>query len=228
MRLPSGNLAVFSPPPHTPEVQETVQTLGTVKYLICPDLEHHIWLDVWNKEYPEAKVIGPDGLGQKRDKSDVAKIKFDVVFRSNDAESRKVDEEFDKEFNTAYVPEHANKELVFNFVRERTLIQADLFFNLPAIEQYSKSPENPHSGITTKAINAAGGTTGSALLWQQRLLWHMISIGNGNRGGFNKSVAAIDKWDFDRIIPCHGDVIETGGKGIFRRLFAWHLTAAEQ
>lgn len=202
--------------------------MGTVKYITCPDMEHHIWLGAWNKEYPTATVIGPEPLGQKRDKSDVEKVKFGVLFRPNDAGSRKVDEEFDREFNTAYVPEHANTELVFNFVREKTLIEADLFFNLPAIEQYSKSPENPHSGFATKAFCQVGGTTGNRLAWQQRFLWHALSIGKGDRAGFNKSVAAIDKWDFDRIIPCHGDVIESGGKGIFRRLFAWHLQAAGQ
>lgn len=33
----------------------------------------------------------------------------------------------------------------------------------------------------------------------------------------------INQWDFDRVIPCHGDVIETGAKGIFQNVFEWFL-----
>lgn len=33
------------------------------------------------------------------------------------------------------------------------------------------------------------------------------------------SVQVIASWQFDRIIPCHGDVIETGGKEAWRSAF---------
>lgn len=36
-----------------------------------------------------------------------------------------------------------------------------------------------------------------------------------------ESARVISAWDFDRIIPAHGDVIETGGKEIFNRLYGW-------
>jgi hypothetical protein len=41
-------------------------------------------------------------------------------------------------------------------------------------------------------------------------------------------MAKIDKWDFDRIVGCHGDVIESNGKGIFRHIMAWHLDLAKK
>ena len=68
-------------------------------------------------------------------------------------------------------------------------------------------------------------TAGSAI-WQKRFIWYGIS--SSDRSAFNKSIAAIDKWDFERIIPCHGDVIEKEGKGIFRKAFEWHLAAAKK
>jgi hypothetical protein len=33
----------------------------------------------------------------------------------------------------------------------------------------------------------------------------------------------INKWGFNRIIPCHGDVMEGDGKGIFEKVMKWHL-----
>ena len=37
-----------------------------------------------------------------------------------------------------------------------------------------------------------------------------------------------DVTNLDKIIPCHGDVIETGGKGIFDKIMQWHLEAAKK
>lgn len=179
----------------------------------------------WHQEYPEAKVLGPEGLPEKREKQDVEKVRFDHLFKTADEGRTTIDAEFDSEFDYTFVPEHANKELVFNYKRERTLIEADLLFNLPAIEQYSKSPESPHDGIATRLFNSINNIRGDAI-WQKRLMWHAIS--SPDRAGFNRKIAAIDKWDFDRIIPCHGDVIENGGKGVFRHVMQWHLEAAKR
>lgn len=225
MRLRSGALAVFSPVTLTAQVRETLNQMGEVKYITAPDMEHHIMLGPWHAAFPNAKIICPEGLPEKRAGSKEQHVRCDVVFQAAN-EKQTVDEEFDSEFDHEFVPGHANKELVFNFKRDRTLIEADLLFNLPADEQYSKSDENPRSGILSRFFTAMQGTTGGALMWQRRLIWYGISA--GDRTSFNKSIAKIDKWDFDRIIPCHGEVIETGGKGVFRDVMKWHLEALQK
>ncbi|KAK5241223.1 hypothetical protein LTR16_009609, partial [Cryomyces antarcticus] len=137
-RLNSGALAVFSPVALTPEVKKTISTLGEVKYITALDVEHHIFLGPWHKEYPDAKVMGPEGLAEKRAKSkDVENVPFSVVFSSKGDNA--VDADFDAEFQYEFVSAHPNKELVFNHIPDRTLIEADLMFNLPATEQFSKS-----------------------------------------------------------------------------------------
>jgi hypothetical protein len=137
--------------------------------------------------------------------------------------SVKVDEEFDANFDSIFVSSHANMELVYNFRPERTLIEADLMFNLPATEQMSRTNEKP--GILTKIFGALTHTRGEAL-GQRRMIWYGTSA--GDRKSFNQSVSAIAGWDFDRLIPCHGDVIETGGKGIFEKVMKWHLDQAQK
>ena len=97
-----------------------------------------------------------------------------------------------------------------------------MMFNLPANEQFSRTGEDPTSGTLTKIFTGFQNTVGLAT-WQRRFLWHIASA--GDREGFNQSVRKIAGWDFDRIIPCHGDVIESGGKGVFKRVFDWHLNA---
>lgn len=196
-------------------------------------MEHHIFLRDWHREFPDARVVAPEGLVEKYEKQGGSKVRFDSVFKAGqrqvlaggegaggEHEALSVDKEFDDEFDAEYVYAHANKELVFNFKREKTLVQADLMMNLPAIEQYAKSDENPHTGLFTKLFVGMAGTTGNALVWQRRLIWYGMAT---DKKAYGESVKRINEWDFDRIIPCHGDVIETGGKGIFRTVMKWFL-----
>jgi hypothetical protein len=118
-----------------------------------------------------------------------------------------------------------NKELVFCHKPSRSVIEADLMFNLPANEQYSKSDENPASGFLTKLFTSLQNTKGAAS-GQKRLIWYGTS--SSDRPGFNKSMVKINSWDFDRIIPSHGDVIETGAKGVFQKVMEWHLNGSKK
>ncbi|TKX20128.1 hypothetical protein C1H76_7628 [Elsinoe australis] len=219
VRMASGDLAVFSPVALTEEVKKQLADFGRLTHIVAPDLEHHIFLDEWHAAYPDAKVVGPDELKAKREKQG-SKVPFAYLWKKDQPPS--VDAEFDKEFEYEYVHAHPNKELVFNHKPSKTLIQADLMFNLPATEQMSKTGISATGGPLTKLFIALNSPEGSAI-WQKRFLWYAMS--SGDRPSFNKSIQKIDSWDFDRIIPCHGDVIESDGKGIFRKVFEWHLAA---
>lgn len=235
VKLSSGALAVFSPVALTPAVKDSMQSqLGTtdIRYITALDAEHHIFLESWHKAYPEAKILAPESLPSYRDKQGYFKIPEASwhLFKKADKDSLSVDAAFDKDFDMEFVDAHANKELVFNHRPTKTLIEADFLFNLPATEQHSRAgpngtPLDPTKGILNKIFNAINHTRGDAI-WQKRFLWYAIS--SSDRAGFNKSVAKIDKWDFDAIVPCHGDVIERGGKGVFQKVFGWHLAAAKK
>lgn len=230
VKLPDSSLAVFSPVALTGSVKQQMQEKlesTNVKYITALDQEHHIFLESWHKEWPEATVIAPDTLPALREKQGYFKIPDAnlKLFKPKDESSWTVDPVFDEAFDREYVSAHANKELVFCHKASRTLIEADLLFNLPATEQFSKTGVSATSGILTKILGALNSTKGEAI-WQRRLIWYGISA--GDRTGFNDSVSRIAKWDFDRLIPCHGDVIETGGKGIFEKVMQWHLEAAKK
>ncbi|KAI9676134.1 MAG: hypothetical protein M1817_000879 [Caeruleum heppii] len=221
VRLSSGSLAVFSPVALTPEVRDTLNALGNnVRYITALDIEHHIFLGEWHKAFPNARVLGPEGLPEKRAKQKELEVPFSHVLSQKNKDSLRVDSEFDRDFEYEYVGSHGNKEMAFNFRPDRTLIQADLMFNLPANEQYSRTGESATGGFLTRLFVGLMSTSGTAI-WQKRFLWYVASA--KDRPGFNQSISKIAKWDFDRIIPCHGDVVETGGKGIFQKVFEWHL-----
>jgi hypothetical protein len=227
VRLTSGALAVFSPVALTEATKAKVASLGgDVRYLVATDIEHHIFLSEWATAYPNAKLVGPEGLPEKRreakDDPKIGKEPFAVVFTKDNSRDVQIGDDFDADFDREYVHTHPNKELVFFYKPDRVLIQADLMFNLPAEEQYSRVPEElkPKPGALGKLFNSLQTTQGEAL-GMKRFLWYVIS--RGDRSGFNESVKRIASWEFDTIVPCHGETIVGNGKEVFEKVFAWHL-----
>jgi len=224
VKLQSGNVAVFSPVALTPTVKDTITKMGEVKYIAALDIEHHIHLGEWHAAFPNAKVIAMEGLKEKREKQKNEMVPFGAIFTEANRLAPTVDAEFDADFEVEYMPGHMNKELIFCHKPSKTLITADLIFNLPATEQFSKAG-GATDGILTKLFTAVNGTSGAAL-GQKRFQWYGLS--RGSRDQWAESTSRISKWDFDTIVPCHGDVIETGGKSIFEKVFEWHLAAAKK
>ncbi|KAL2023531.1 hypothetical protein VTK56DRAFT_2139 [Thermocarpiscus australiensis] len=230
VRLSSGALAVFSPVALTEATKAKVASLGgDVRYLVAPDIEHHIFLSEWAAAYPDAKLVGPEGLPEKRQKAHhadpkIGKEPFAVVVTRQNRRDVKVGEDFDRDFEMEYVPAHPNRELVFLYKPDKVLIEADLMFNLPAEEQYSRVPEGkkPRPGLLGRFFESMQTTKGEAK-GMKRFMWHAIS--RKDRKGFNESVQRIAQWDFETIVPCHGETIVGTGKEVFKKVFEWHLEA---
>ncbi|KAK2014073.1 hypothetical protein LZ32DRAFT_528997 [Colletotrichum eremochloae] len=229
VRLTSGALAIFSPVALTDAVRAKIaEKGGDLTYIVAPDIEHHIFLSEYKAAFPAAKLVGPDGLPQKRAKqAGDPKInpadEFAVVFKSGaDKRATAVGPDFDADFECEYVDAHPNKEIAFFYKPDRILIQADLLFNLPPTEQYSRAPEAERdtSGLANRLFGGLQTTQGD-LKWVRRFHWYVMS--SKDRPAFNESIQRIDAWDFDTIVPCHGDVIQGDGKQRFRNVFEWHL-----
>lgn len=220
VRMSSGSLAIFSPVALTDEVRSTVASKGgNVKYIIAPDFEHHIFIGPWAKAYPNAEVIGMEGLPEKREKdADTKGTKFHHVFSQSNKLDLRVSDEFHREFDVEFFHSHQNKELAFLHKPTRTMIEADLMFNLPATEQFSKSGVSPTGGLLTRLFAGVMHTRGD-MIWQKRFLWY--GAASQDRDAFAQSVSRIKGWDFDRIIPCHGEIIETGGRQKWDTLTSW-------
>lgn len=213
----------------TPSAQKRISELGTGKvgYIIAPDIEHHIFVSEWARAFPEAKIIGPEGLPEKRAKTHddrIGKEPFAVEFKAATKRQTTISPEFDADFEYEFVDAHVNKELVFFYKPDRVMIEADLFFNLPPTEQYSRATDEPKEGVLSRIFASFQSTQGEPTK-MRRFIWHLAS--RGDRKGFNDSIRRIDAWDFDTVIPCHGDTIVSNGKEVYRKVFDWHLRAKD-
>ncbi|KAJ6164506.1 hypothetical protein N7470_003178 [Penicillium chermesinum] len=195
VKLATGSLAIFSPVSMTPEVREVVQAQGgNVKYIIAPDMEHHLHITAWKNAFPEAAILAPEGLWEKRQKnSEYNDAPFQYVFKKEGSPPT-ISEEFDAEFDIEYVHAHGN-------------------------QQYSKTKDGSTANFLTRLFLPAM-SVGNPPTGQRRFIWYLATT---DRGAFQQSIRRIIRWDFDRLIPCHGDVIETGAKEVFQNVFAWFL-----
>jgi len=231
VKMTSGDLAVFSPVALTEEAKAKVAELGgNVAYIVALDFEHHIFLSEWLKAFPTAKLVGPEGLPEKRAKQNDPKIgsePFATVFTKDKKSTTRIGDDFDRDFDYEYVDGHANKEIVVNFRPDRTLIEADLFFNLPATEQYSRVPEEQKQagGFLARHFEGLQDPQGGNNKWMKRFNWFVLAK---DRASFNESIRAIAKWDFVNLIPCHGDVLEGNAKEVFQKTFEWHIEGKHQ
>ena len=100
-----------------------------------------MYLKAWKDVYPEAEVIGPQGLDVN-----LKNVKFDVLFTPET-----LDKSFgDGEILAHYFPGYDSKEIAFLHVASKTMLNADLAETLPAKEQYSQSGEDATTGFWTK------------------------------------------------------------------------------
>lgn len=95
------------------------------------------------------------------------------------------------------------REHLFCHRPTRTLFVADALFNIPT-----------PSGAIDRLIISAAQVGGRPRVC--RTFRTMIR----DREAFSESLAQVFKWDFDRIVPGHGDVIETGGKEVLRNAYS--------
>ncbi|KAN0063249.1 hypothetical protein ACQY0O_004413 [Thecaphora frezii] len=214
VKLRDGKVWVLASTPLDEPTKAKIEQMGEVAYLVAPDAVHHLFLPQYASAYPSAKVIGVEGLEEKR-----KDVKFDGIY-GRDPPSTSYG--FESEIQARYFPTFTNKDVAFNHIESRTLITADLLFNLPANEQYRNTAKGaPTSPIPFFNLIAGYLTPTSSI---HKAFLGLAGVGgtlpgvdkggskNERRKRFAQDAAEVAKWDFDRIIMCHGDVIETGGK----------------
>jgi hypothetical protein len=194
VRLADGSLFVNSAVRLDAETRGALDALGPVRAVVAPNKYHHLYVGDYLAAYPEAQVYAAPGLPVKR---------RDV--RSHGVLTDEAPPEWAGQIDQlVFRALSVTNDVVFCHRRSRTLIVADLVFNM------RQAP-----ALATRLffrLDDAYGKFGPSRLW--RLLMR-------DRITARAAVDRILTWDFDRVIMAHGDVLETGGHEAFRDSFAW-------
>ncbi|KAF8631490.1 hypothetical protein AX15_002377 [Amanita polypyramis BW_CC] len=222
IKMKDGGVWVLASTPLNAETRQKLDQLGPVRYIVGADAVHRLYLSEFKSAYPDAKLIAPQAaLLDYHDKN----LKFNGVWGRDppDTEYGFEDEAYQTLVSVSMFPEEMlilfqfsyfsrfrNKDVAFFHTDSKSLIEADLLFNLPCKEQYSKVKPLRHTHIL-------GAMAPSTWLHAQ-FTWRM----GEDKGVMRRDVKTVDSWDFERIIPCHGDVIEKDAKRAWRDAFRYY------
>ncbi|KAK0443727.1 hypothetical protein EV421DRAFT_507661 [Armillaria borealis] len=205
IKLRNGGIWVLASTPLDDETRTKLNELGTVQYIIGADAVHHMFLTEFKTAYPCAKLIAPEDAIKRHDNKD---LKFDGAW-GLDAPDTKYG--FEDEIKHCYFSGFINKDVAFLHEPSKSMIQADLLLNLPGTEQYSKSDTSGKVPII--------GSLGPQSWLHPRFTWTMGT----DKEAMKKTANTVDGWDFQRIIPCHGDVIEKDAKQAWKDAYKFFL-----
>ena len=194
IKLSDGGLLLYSPFAPTDERDAFLADLGPVRYAVAPNKFHHLYIGHYTEKYPDAQVLGAPGLGKKRE--DVA---FEAALSADPVPGWAAD--LDQHLIGGYP---AVGETVLFHRASRTLIAADTLFNL------ARSTHTITRIYQMVALSGDGPAVSKLLKWVLK-----------DKAAARASIDHILGWDFDRLIMCHGEIIETGGREILRKAFDW-------
>jgi Domain of unknown function (DUF4336) len=66
IRLADGTVWMHSPISYSADLAKEIERIGPIQFLVAPNVYHHFFLKEWQDRYPDAQLIGPKGLGEKR------------------------------------------------------------------------------------------------------------------------------------------------------------------
>jgi glyoxylase-like metal-dependent hydrolase (beta-lactamase superfamily II) len=201
VRLAGGDLLVHSPLSLSDQLEGELAELGDVRFVVPASILHgHLHMEQYRRAYPQARLFGAPGLERKR-----PDLRFDGMLRGS-PEPEWSDDLDQKRFEGHRVAGRVLNEVEFFHRKTQTLITGDLCFNI--------GPDWP---LKTRL-----------LAWGPRMRRRFgptvaFRLGIRDREAAKRSVERILTWDFDRVLPGHGEIVETGGREAFERGFAWLL-----
>ncbi len=196
LALPDGGLIMVSPLAIDDALAASIESLGEVRFIVAPNLFHHLFAGPAAERWPNAQLLGVSGFKKKR--PDLA---FDGTLRAGEDPA-----EWAGAVEAHHVGGTSIHEVALLHVASKTLVVTDLVFNLSRYETWMSSLYFRMTGVHNKVNQSP-----------------LLRVATKDRAAAGASCDAILACDFDRLIMAHGDIVETGGKEALRGGLTWML-----
>jgi glyoxylase-like metal-dependent hydrolase (beta-lactamase superfamily II) len=191
IRLREGGLVLHSPGPLEPALRAELDALGPVAFIVIPQM-HGRYAARAARAYPSARVLAAPAAPSLREP---------LSFHASLADQPPA--AWEGEVETHLLRGFRLHEVVLLHRPSRTLVITDLCFNV----------QRSSSRIARMFFGANG-------MWRRFGPSRLIRLlGVSDRAAFRGSLERVLRWDFERIVPGHGDVLERGGPAALRA--AW-------
>ena len=190
LRLGDGQLILHSPVPGSPAQERELAELGSVGFIVVPRA-HGRFAGQAARQFPDARLLAAPFASRRQ-----RKLPFDGELAD------RAPAPWHGQVDSLLLRGFLLNEVVLFQRSSRTLIVTDLCFNI----------HHSSSRVARTFFRANG-------MWQRFGPSRLIRLLVSDRQAFQESVQRILEWDFERIIPSHGEVLERNGKQALRE--AW-------
>lgn len=180
IRLPDGSLFVHAPLLLTVSLKRALAALGPVSVIVVPNTEHVDGAAQWVAAYPDAVALGPPGYAAR---SGVPLTDIPVDNTPHPAFGGVIE-------HTFFASMPLFSESVFFHRPSGTLMATDLYWNWPA------------AGVPARTRFFAAGMD-----WVYKPVYEALLVRDKDRWA-GEEMGRVLAWGGERIIPCHGDVLE--------------------
>lgn len=192
VRLTGGGLFVHCPVALDAQTRREIDALGPVRAVVSSSLYHHLYAGEWMATYPSAAFFACPGLEEKR---------ADLRWTGTLGDDPNV--LWCADLEQVFFSARFEKEVVFFHRASRTLLTADALLNL-----------SRHPSPLTRMVAFLMGNRAPGKGYLER-------IAVRDRAAARQQVARMLRWDIDRILLAHGDLVEHDGREVLRRAYAW-------
>ena len=189
-----GGLWLHSPVALDGSLREGLDELGRVRFVVCPNRGHHMFAGGYFSAFPEAAVYAAPGLPEKR-----PDLPFHGVLADEPEQGWAKDLD-----QTVFRGDRVLREVVFCHRESGTLIVADLL--------QTDDPASPPFTRLVKRVNGIHEKPRPLLPFR---------LGFRDKAAARASLGRVLSWDFERIVLCHGPIVESGGKAVFREAYSF-------
>jgi hypothetical protein len=195
IRLSGGRLLVHSPARLRDGLRAALDRLGEVRFVLPASRLHgHLYMERYRDAYPRAELFAAPGLERRR-----TDLRFDGLLTGTPEAGWRDD--LDQMELQGWRRLH---EIELFHRGSRTLVTGDLCCNF-----------GPHWPLFTRLAAQGRLRQGLGPPTECRFLGVFR-----DRGAVRRSLGRILEWDFERILPGHGEIVEGGGRDAFARDFA--------
>lgn len=192
IRLSDGHLWMHSPGPYVPATYKQLRKLGEVQSLVAPNPLHHMFVPKALTLFPQAQAYGTPRHLKKH-----PQVTWEMLTQNST-------QDWSQDIDLTYLEGLRLGEWVFFHKASKTLILTDLLFNMRGKDLF------------TRLMLQAEGVSGK--LGCTRLVSHLLLK---DRQKIRQVCERILAWDFERMVMCHGETVETEAKAQFAHAMAW-------
>ncbi len=193
IELGGGGLFLHSPVRLSTEVIAAIKKLGEVRFLMAPNLFHHLFMGAASEAFPQARVLACPGLQEKCPNLTIHKTVEDEL-----------PADLQSELSAVFIRGAPRmSEIVLFHERSKTLLVTDYFFNVQQTQ-----------GMLTPLMLKMFGTYKKPT---QSKLWRKMTK---DRDAMKLSAEKVLAHDYRRVIMCHGEIVEDG-REFTRAGLAW-------